>query len=120
MRALSDHDNCLGRHNCITKNVIFEESIQVPFLIRWPGRIKPGTDDLLISTPDLYPTLLELMSQESNVPTEVEGKSFAPTILGQKQERPELVKQLFETELVPWLKKTKDPWLKGEGNFPNM
>ena len=54
----SDHGDCLGRHNEISKNNIYEESIIIPFIIRWPGHIKPGKDDLLLSTPDITPTIL--------------------------------------------------------------
>jgi arylsulfatase A-like enzyme len=60
----SDHGNCLGSHEQMTKNVHYEESMRVPFIIRWTGTLAPRTDDLLLSTPDIHPTLLELMGLE--------------------------------------------------------
>jgi len=77
----SDHGNCLGCHEQVSKNVHYEESMRVPFLIRWPGRIKPRRDDLLLSTPDIYPTLLDLMGLGEKIPDEVDGVSHAPLLL---------------------------------------
>ncbi len=44
----SDHGNCLGTHGQVSKNNHYEESMRVPFLIRWPGRIPSRRDGLLI------------------------------------------------------------------------
>jgi len=84
----SDHGNCLGRHNKITKNIHYEESMRTPFMIRWPGRIKPRKDDLLLSTPDLYPTILELLGLKDYTPNDLDGVSYAKSFLGGKQKRP--------------------------------
>lgn len=73
----SDHGNCVGIHNERTKNNPFEESMRVPMMLRWPGRIRPRRSDLLISTYDLYPTLLDLMGLGAAVPAEVQGTSHA-------------------------------------------
>jgi arylsulfatase A-like enzyme len=84
----SDHGNCLGIHNCISKGVAYEESLRVPYMIRWPGMIPHRTDDLLFSVPDLYPTLMDLMGCKGDIPERVEGVSFAPLFRGEIQERP--------------------------------
>jgi arylsulfatase A-like enzyme len=84
----SDHGNCLGRHKEITKNNPYEESIRVPFFIRWPAKIKPRSDDLLITTPDLYPTLLGLAGCDQAIPKQIEGRNFAPLLLTGQGERP--------------------------------
>jgi len=73
----ADHGNCLGSHNWATKNVHWEESMRVPFLIRFPGRIKPRRDDLLLSSVDIYPTLLDLMGLADKIPSAVQGVSRA-------------------------------------------
>jgi len=167
----SDHGNCLGIHDKISKNNHYDESMRVPFMIRWPGKIKPRMDDLLLSSPDIYPTLLDLMGLRESIPEDVEGISHAPLILNgegprpssqlyiwvkyglpswghrgvrtcrytlmlQKmpdepdkvllfdnaedkyqmhdiaEQNPRIVKELIQEELIPWLKKTNDPWLK--------
>ena len=84
----SDHGNCLGCHEQVSKNVHYEESMRVPFLIRWPGRIAPRRDDLLLSTPDLYPTLLDLMGFAGDIPATVQGSSRASILLKGRGERP--------------------------------
>jgi arylsulfatase A-like enzyme len=84
----SDHGNCLGCHEQISKNVHYEESMRVPFLIRWPNKITPRKDDLLLSTPDLYPTLLDLMGFGAEVPDAVQGESRAPILRAGRGARP--------------------------------
>lgn len=84
----ADHGNCLGTHNCATKNVPFEESMRIPFMVRWPGKIKPRRDDLLISVPDIYPTLLDLMGARAHIPTTVQGASHANLFVNETGKRP--------------------------------
>jgi arylsulfatase A-like enzyme len=84
----SDHGNCVGSHDLVTKNNHFEESMRVPLLIRWPGRITARHDDLLISYPDLYPTFLALMGLEKEIPGSVQGVSHAGLFLTGEGKRP--------------------------------
>ena len=84
----SDHGNCVGTHNQQTKNNRFEESMRIPFIMRWPGKIKPRQDNLLISVPDIYPTLLDMMGFKSSTPASVKGKSHAALFLTGKGMRP--------------------------------
>jgi arylsulfatase A-like enzyme len=84
----SDHGNCLGIHNKISKNNHYEESVSVPFIIRWPGKIPARTDNLLLSTPDIYPTLLGLLGLNKNIPKDVSGINHAPLFLTGEGERP--------------------------------
>jgi arylsulfatase A-like enzyme len=85
---LSDHGNCLGSNGVLTKNTYHEESMRVPLLVRWPGVIPARRDDLLLSVPDLYPTLLDLMGLADAVPAEVQGRSHARVFRGEEGERP--------------------------------
>jgi arylsulfatase A-like enzyme len=73
----------------ISKSNPYEESMHIPFIIRWTGHIKPGMDNLLFSSPDIYPTLMGLMGFEPDIPATVEGKNFAGLFTGkEKMERP--------------------------------
>lgn len=99
----SDHGNCLGCHEQVSKNVHYEESMRVPFLIRWPGRIRPRHDDLLLSTPDIYPTLLDLMGFGTDIPKEVEGVSHASLLLTGEGQRP-------ASQLYMWIPLGKPAW----------
>ncbi|MCU7552865.1 sulfatase [Chitinophagaceae bacterium LB-8] len=85
----ADHGNCLGKHNEHSKNNIYEESLRVPLLVYWKGRIKPCIDDeLLISMPDIYPTLLDLAGYKKNIPATVDGKSYASYFLSRQGNKP--------------------------------
>ena len=84
----SDHGNCMGNHDLHGKSIFYEESMCIPFLIRWPARIKPRHDDLLISIPDIYPTLIDLMGFGDRIPADVEGQSYASVLLTGEGERP--------------------------------
>jgi arylsulfatase A-like enzyme len=84
----SDHGNCLGIHDQISKNNPFEESMRIPLMVRLPGKINPRHDDLLISAPDMYPTLLALLGFASDIPKDVEGTSFARLFQSGRGNRP--------------------------------
>jgi len=84
----SDHGNCLGIHGHGTKNVPEEESMRIPLLIRFPAKLRPRREDLLISVPDLYPTLLDLMGLGEEIPPAVEGTSHAQLLVSGRGKRP--------------------------------
>lgn len=84
----SDHGEMMGSHGRYGKTVCHDESFLVPFIIRWPGHITPGTDDLLLGTPDLMPTLLSLMGAGDRMPGDVEGTDLSGAFLGHEIERP--------------------------------
>ena len=84
----SDHGNCLGSHDEVSKNNHYEESMRIPFLIRWPGQIPARRDDLLLSTPDIAPTLLELIGLAEQIPDGVQGTSHAAIFRGGGGARP--------------------------------
>lgn len=84
----ADHGEMMGSHNRMHKNVWYDESMLVPFIIRWPRRINPGRDDLLLSAPDVMPSLLALMGQRSAIPETIEGRDYSGIFLGEPVDRP--------------------------------
>jgi arylsulfatase A-like enzyme len=92
----SDHGDMLFSQHLLHKQFPYEESINVPFILRYPERIKPGQNsDLLIGTVDLMPTLLGLCNVE--IPDTVEGKNLSSFILGENPiEEPEPDSVLIE------------------------
>jgi arylsulfatase A-like enzyme len=62
------------------KNVFFEASVHVPFLIRYPGRVAPGVRRELVEMVDVAPTLLEFCGLPA--PKECQGRSLAPLLTG--------------------------------------
>jgi arylsulfatase A-like enzyme len=70
------------------KGQLYEGGLRVPFLVHWPGRIAGGrVSDHLCYFPDVMPTLCELAGV--TCPTEIDGLSLAPTLLGQASGRPQ-------------------------------
>ena len=84
----SDHGDCLGTHDFQSKSNCHEESVRIPFLLRWPGSIEPRSDDLLMSVPDIYPTLLDLMGLRDGIRECLEGTSRADAVLTGNGARP--------------------------------
>lgn len=99
----SDHGNCLGIHGQATKNNRYEESMRIPFMVRYPGKIKPRQDDLLFSSLDMCPTLLDLMGFGHEIGKDVDGKSYAGEFLGRQGSRP-------EWQWYMWVPQGKPAW----------
>ncbi|MBM3859538.1 MAG: DUF229 domain-containing protein [Verrucomicrobia bacterium] len=58
----SDHGDMCGEHGLLNKGVPFEASARIPFLISYPGKIKPGSVvHEALNTTDFKPTLLGLL-----------------------------------------------------------
>src|SRR5437867_4147870 len=56
----SDQGFFLGDHDWFDKRFMYEESLRMPFLIRYPGQIKPGAvNGAMILNVDFAPTLME-------------------------------------------------------------
>lgn len=77
----SDHGMQLGSHDLMYKDVPYEESVRVPFLVRWPGRIVPGDDDVLLGSVDVAPTLLGLLDLDDQIPAEMVGVNCSGALL---------------------------------------
>jgi len=77
----SDQGFFLGDHGLYDKRFMYEPSLRMPFLARWPARIRPGTvsDGLAINC-DFAPTFLELAGV--SVPADMHGRSLAPLFTG--------------------------------------
>jgi len=77
----SDHGEMLGSHGLMGKRTWYDEALLVPMLIRLPGRVPPGENDLLISTPDIYPTLFGLMGLADHVPSGLHGRDLSAAVI---------------------------------------
>lgn len=78
----SDHGSCMGSNGEPTKNVHYEESVRIPMIFRWKGKISPATDNILFSAPDIYPTIFGLLGLEEHIPDTVEGINYSKTVFG--------------------------------------
>ena len=99
----ADHGEMMGSHGRIGKDVWYEEAVRIPFLLRWPGRVAPGRDDLLLGGADVYPTLLGLTGLAGAIPPQVQGTNYAPLLRGESMPRPTSALYLQLTNAHPEL-----------------
>ncbi len=79
-----DQGFMLGEHDYIDKRWMYEESMRMPFLVRYPEKVKAGSrTDAIINNTDFAPTLIELAGGQT--PDYMQGSSFK-TILETGQE----------------------------------
>lgn len=79
----SDHGETMCSHNTDDpKNSPYAESMNTPFIVRYPGHVRPAVDDLIISSPDIMPTLLGLAGLHDRIPANVQGYDYSSVFLG--------------------------------------
>jgi len=80
--ATSDHGEMMYRHGVFfDHHGLYNATIRVPFIARWPGRIAPGQRFAdAVELVDLAPTLLEAAG--AGIPEAMEGRSLAPLLTG--------------------------------------
>jgi arylsulfatase A-like enzyme len=77
----SDQGWYLGDHGWYDKRWMYEESLKMPFVIKWPGVIKAGTvNQALISNVDFAATFLDMAGAAN--PGNLQGKSIVPLLKG--------------------------------------
>ncbi len=66
------------------KASLYEGGIRIPFIARWPGRIRPGSvSSHAAAFWDVLPTLGDILGLKS--PPNIDGVSFLPTLLGHQE-----------------------------------
>lgn len=100
----SDHGDMAYSQGLPHKLYPFEESIRVPFLIRWPDGMKGGREvDLPLDAPDLMPTLLSMCGLP--IPSTVQGRDHAPEIRGEREVEHDANALLQVPISTTWMKK---------------
>ena len=72
----------------VTKADIFDGGHRVPFVVRWPGKVKAGSEySHLVSTVDFFATAADVVGAGERItPTEAEDSfSFLPALTGDQQ-----------------------------------
>jgi arylsulfatase A-like enzyme len=65
------------------KGSSYEGGIRVPFIVKWPGTVQPGTvESTPIISPDIYSTILEIAGLGRNSPELQDGISLVPLLKG--------------------------------------
>lgn len=84
----SDHGSMFGSHGVGGKRQPYEESIRVPFFVRWPGRIDAKKKvNSLFGTIDVVPTLCGLAGVKA--PSTCKGQDFSGYVIGGVGPHPE-------------------------------
>ncbi len=102
----SDNGYFYGEHGLsVERRLAYEESIRMPFLVRYPRLIKAGTirDELVLNI-DLSPTLLELAGLSP--PATVQGRSLVPLLKSSDNEwRRSFLIEYYSDKVFPWIQK---------------
>ncbi len=84
----ADQGFMLGEHDYIDKRWMYEESLRMPFVIRYPKKFKAGTvNEDIINNVDFCPTLLELAGATDQITSldpdqQLQGHSFVANLEG--------------------------------------
>ena len=78
----SDQGFFLGDHGWYDKRFMYEESLRMPFILRYPREVKPGSvnKDMILNL-DFAPLFLDLA--DVPVPDSFQGRSFRPLLQGE-------------------------------------
>lgn len=80
----SDHGDHLGSHQFYDKNTPYEESISIPFLLRYPKVVKDKTvSDVLLSPIDMFPTIFGIGGLKHS---DVDGFDFSKVIAKEEED----------------------------------
>ena len=81
----SDQGFYLGDHGFFDKRFIYEESLRMPFIVRYPKKVEAGSEsESIIGNIDFAPTFLDIAGIETEEP--IQGESFATILKGNKPE----------------------------------
>ncbi|MEC8555870.1 MAG: sulfatase [Planctomycetota bacterium] len=77
----SDQGFYLGDHGWYDKRWMYEESLKMPFIAKWPGVTKPGSVNTdMIQNLDYAETFLEMAG--TAIPDDMQGRSLVPLLKG--------------------------------------
>ncbi len=81
----SDQGFYLGEHGWYDKRWAYEQSLRTPLIVRWPGKIKPGSvNGDIVSPLDFAETFLEIAGLP--IPADMQGRSLVPVLQGKTHE----------------------------------
>ncbi len=79
----SDQGFYVGDHGWYDKRWMYEESLKMPLIIKWPGNTKPGSVNTnLVQNLDYAETFLEMAG--AKIPDDMQGRSLVPLLKGEK------------------------------------
>jgi len=83
----SDNGWFTGDHGLFNKMWMYEPSLKVPLIIRYPETIEPGSvSDAMVRNIDFGPSFLSIAG--AKIPGDIQGQSFSDIILGKEWSNP--------------------------------
>lgn len=71
----------MGEHGWFDKRWMYKESLRTPLLVKWPGKVTPGSVNTdLVSNIDFAETFLDIA--QTPIPEDMQGKSLVPILEG--------------------------------------
>lgn len=78
----SDQGFFLGEHGWFNKRWMYEESLRIPLIVRWPGVVQAGTENTrLVQNLDFAKTFIDIAG--ADIPDEMQGRSLVPLLKGE-------------------------------------
>ena len=78
----SDQGFYLGDKGWYDKRWMYEESFRMPLIVRWPGVVKPGSENRdLVQNLDFAETFLDMAG--AKIPADMQGRSLVPLLKGE-------------------------------------
>ncbi len=80
----SDQGFYIGDHGWYDKRWMYEESLKMPFIVKWPGTVEPGSRNSthMVQNLDYAETFLDMAG--APIPSDMQGKSLVPLLKGEK------------------------------------
>lgn len=85
----------------------YEGGTKVPFIVRWPAEVKPGTSDALFSQVDMLATLAAITGNKNADELAIDSRDHSPILLGKSNRGREYVVQ---QNMSNTLSVVKDGW----------
>jgi len=102
-----DNGFFLGEHHFFDKRLMYEESIRVPLLVKYPKMVKPGTiNEGMVLNVDSAPTILALAG--APIPETMDGENFKPLLRGKETLwREDFLYEYYEYPAVHMVRKNR-------------
>jgi len=102
-----DNGFFLGEHHFFDKRLMYEESIRVPLLVKYPKMVKPGTtNEEMVLNVDFAPTILALAG--APIPEAMDGENFKPLLRGKETLwREDFLYEYYEYPAVHMVRKNR-------------
>ena len=83
----SDHGETMCSHVRDPKNTVYTESMNIPFLVRYPAKVAHSVQDGLLSAIDIMPTVVSMAGLGSMLPDSLPGYDWTPQLTSESSDK---------------------------------